>query len=252
MSCTVRVRPGSAGARTSGAVSQRVILGARSVTVHLQRGDAAHDGSLVLYATGDGGWRGKDRDVFRQMAAWGYTLAGFSAPEYLEHLSGEGGTTTPARLGLDMARLIDVTRDALLMPHSVSVTLVGVSRGADLMVVAAGQPGLRDDLAGVVAMGLTREEEYVRRGRQPEAALELYAYLPRLGDLPLSVIQSTRDRYLPAAEARVLFGSDSPVRRLSAVDARNHSFAGARPRLYALLRDSLAWVGQHAPPRGPR
>lgn len=253
VSCAARGRSTTAGASTSPSFTRQVELEGRSLTVHLHRGDTAHAHTLVLYATGDGGWRGKDRDVYRQMASWGYATAGFSAPEYLESLPGDAGTTTPARVGLDIAHLIDATRDALLLPPSTPVTIVGVSRGADLMVVAAGQPGLRPELSGVVAMGLTREEEYVRRRQRPGIALDLYAYLPRLGDLPLSVIQSTRDHYLPAADARVLFGSDTPLRVLHAVDARNHSFAGARPRLYALLRDSLAWVGQHAPsPAGPR
>lgn len=252
-SCAGRDRRSTVASTASTTFARQVVLEGRSLTVHLQRGDAAHAHALIVYATGDGGWRGKDRDVYRQMVSWGYAVAGFSAPEYLAHLSGDAGTTTPARVGLDLAQVIDVTRDALLMPHSAPATLVGVSRGADLMVVAAGQPQLQPELAGVVAMGLTREEEYVRRRRRPGVALELYAYLPRLGDLPLSVIQSTRDRYLPAADARVLFGPDTPVRTLHPVAARNHSFAGARPRLYALLRDSLTWVGQHASSSsGPR
>lgn len=231
---------------------QDVLIEGRNLTLHLQRGDAAHAHELVVYATGDGGWRGKDRDVFKRMGAWGYTIAGFSAPEYLEHLPGDAGITTPARVGRDIADVIDVTREALRLPRSTPAVLVGVSRGADLMVVAAGQPGLRPELSGVVAMGLTREEEYVRRRQRPDVALELYTYLPRLGELPVSVIQSTRDRYLPAADARALFGRDTPVRRLHAVAARNHSFAGARPRLYALLLDSLDWVGQHAHAAGAR
>jgi hypothetical protein len=73
-------------------------------------------------------------------------------------------------------------------------------------------------------------------------ALELYPYIPQLGDVPLSVIQSTRDNYLPADAARELFGADTPRRVLHAVDARNHSFSGARDVLYSTLRSSLAWV----------
>ena len=229
--------------------TRRLVLNGHSLSLHLQRGDPAHVTPLVVYATGDGGWRGKDRDVYRQIASWGYAAAGFSAPEYLAQLPGDEGTTTPVLVGRDIAQVVDATRDALLLPSTTPVVLVGVSRGADLMVVAAGQPRLQPELAGVIAMGLTREEEYVRRRRQPDVALELYAYLPRLGTVPLSVIQSTRDRYLPAAEARVLFGNDTPLRMFQAVDARDHSFAGARPRLYALLRDALVWAGGHAAPQ---
>jgi hypothetical protein len=82
----------------------------------------------------------------------------------------------------------------------------------------------------------------VHRRRRPDLALELYPYLRNLRDVPLSVIQSTRDNYLPADAARALFGTDTPIRQLHAIEARNHSFAGARQALYATLRSSLAWL----------
>jgi hypothetical protein len=221
---------------------RQIRMNQHALTLHLSRGTPTHRDELVLYATGDGGWRGKDRDVYRQIEAWGYPAAGFSAPDYLKHLPGDDGTTTPARLALDFSTMVDAARESLQMPPASPVVLVGVSRGADLAVVAAGQSGLKPEIAGVVAMGLTREEEYVRRRRRPMVAFDLYGYLPQLGDVPLSVIQSTRDNYLPASDARALFGDDTPRRVLHAIDARNHSFAGARPLLYATLRTSLAWV----------
>ena len=90
-------------------------------------------------------------------------------------------------------------------------------------------------------MGLTREEEYVRR-RRSNTALELYPYLSRLGAVPIAVIQSTRDSYLPAREARALFGADTPRHAFHAIEARNHSFGGARDLLYQTLRESIEWV----------
>ena len=219
-----------------------MVLNGHPLTLHLSLGRPEYADAVLVYATGDGGWRGKDREVFLQIQRWGYPVAGFSAPEYLKHLSGAGGTTTPARLAGDFATIIDAVRRGLGRSDRRPVILVGVSRGADLAVVAAGQSALQSQLAGVVAMGLTREEEYVHRRRLPDAALELYTYLPRLGDVPLSVIQSTRDNYLPAGAARRLFGEDTPLRVFHAIDARNHSFAGSRPLLYSTLRASLAWV----------
>lgn len=213
------------------------------LVLHVAPGLAGLRGRLLVYATGDGGWRGKDRDVFRHLAAWGYQGVGFSAPDYLKHLPGSDGTATPAHIGNDYSRIVARAREALGLGSDVGVTLVGVSRGADLAVVAAGQPAVRDELDGVVVMGLTREEEYVRR-RRATSALELYPYLSRLGLVPLSVIQSTRDTYLPAADARTLFGPDEPRRVLHAIEARNHSFGGARDRLYESLHESLDWVGE--------
>jgi len=220
------------------------------LTLHLSPPARLHADELIIYATGDGGWRGKDREVYQQLQAWGYATAGFSAPEYLKHLPGDDGTTTPAGLAGDFSTIVDAARTSLQVAMTSPVVLVGVSRGADLAVVAAGQHDLQFELAGVVAMGLTREEEYVHHVEEPDVALDLYQYLPELGDVPLSVIQSTRDNYLPASDARELFGQDTPLRVFHSIDARNHSFAGARPALYSTLRTSLAWVERVGRRRG--
>jgi len=220
----------------------RIALRQRSVTVHISSDPSQASRDLVVYLTGDAGWRGKDRDVYTQLQQWGYPVAGVSAPDYLKSLPGEAGTTTPARLASDFALIIQTARQALALTDEVPVVLVGVSRGADLAVVAAGQAGLQSSLGGVIAIGLTKEEEYVHRRRRATEALELYAYLPRLGNIPLSLIQSTGDNYVPARQARELFGADTLTRRLYAIDARNHSFSNARPALYDTLRASLIWL----------
>ena len=72
--------------------------------------------------------------------------------------------------------------------------------------------------------------------------VQVYDYLPRLGDLPIAVVQSTHDNYLPAADARTLFGPDTARRRFQAIDARNHSFAGARDDMYRAIAGSLDWI----------
>ncbi len=74
--------------------------------------------------------------------------------------------------------------------------------------------------------------------------VENYEYLPMLGRLPIAVIQSTRDHYLPAAEARTLFGPDTAYRKFDAIDARDHSFGGARDKLYETMASSLDWIDQ--------
>ena len=246
--CATHAAPRSRALRT---FDTQVDVHERPLTVHVTSDPSRPTEDLLIYVTGDGGWRGKDREVYTQLQLWGYSVAGFSAPEYLKSLPGEEGTTTPSRLASDFSQIIQSARSALELPDSVPVVLVGVSRGADLAVVAAGQSGLQSEIGGVVAIGLTREEEYVHRRRRTTEALELYAYLPRLGDIPLSLIQSTGDNYVPADEARVMFGDDTPVRRFHAVEARNHSFSNARPALYATLRSSLAWLERVARRQSP-
>jgi fermentation-respiration switch protein FrsA (DUF1100 family) len=231
-----------------------LLLYDRPVVVHCARLPELPPGTpLLLYATGDGGWRGKDRDLYRHMIRWGYPVAGFSAPDYLAHLGYVAGTTTPARLARDYIRLIEFAKESLDLPEATPTILVGVSRGAGLAVVAAGRREVQPLLAGVLAVALTKEEEYVRhyrtrRGHSEKTpsrelvTFDTYGSLNQLRSLPLAVIQSTRDGYLPADEARALFGPDTPSRRLRAVDARDHSFRGARDVLYDRMSAALSWI----------
>jgi hypothetical protein len=72
--------------------------------------------------------------------------------------------------------------------------------------------------------------------------VDVYAYLRRLADMPIAVVQSTRDGYLPADRARELFGPDTPHRWFQPIEASNHSFGGARPELYDAMARALTWI----------
>lgn len=234
---------------------RRITLYGLPLDVHLARPrQILSPKPMVLYATGDGGFHGNDRAVFDALAAFGYPVAGFSARHYLKNLGHVADTTTPQRLAADYQRLIEFSKKSLALPADTPVILVGVSRGAGLAVVAAGQRVIRDRLAGVLAIALTKEEEYVRhyrllRGKLPPGTprremvmIETYEYLRRLSSLRVSVIQSTRDSYLPADRARELFGPDTSDRQLHAIAAWDHSFAGARDELYQQMEQSLGWI----------
>ena len=231
-----------------------------ALEVHLARPAQLQPGTpLLFYATGDGGWRGKDVDTYRHLIRWGYPVAGFSAPSYLSHLGFVSGTTTPVRLARDYQHLIEFAKQVLNLPATTPTVLVGVSRGAGLAVVAAGRRELNVELAGVLAVALTKEEEYVRQyqvkpGRTPSdmptrelVEFQTYEYLDRLRSLPLVVIQSTGDNYLPAASARTLFGPDTDLRRLVSIQAGDHSFDGARDALYAQMANALTWMSSRPP-----
>jgi len=210
---------------------------------------------LILYATGDGGWRGKDEEAFERMTRWGYPLVGFSSPVYLRHIVRHMHAATPADVARDFDRIIQIAKTRMSLPETMRTVLVGVSRGSGLAVAAAGEPLFQRELAGVVAVALTREEEYVHRlkrnRRTPQQPPELvmldnYEYLPRLRNLPLSIIQSVHDNYLPAEEARRLLGPDSHLHQLHPIASKNHSFTDAREPLYAQMQSSLQWVCQLA------
>ena len=227
-----------------------ILINGHELRLHFSWGTPGVTHPLLVYATGDGGWHRKDVAAYKHLVSAGHPTVGFDAHDYVTHL-GHRDSTTPARLAADYERIIMTAKETLRLPADYPVVLVGVSRGAGLSVVAAGQRGLRPSIAGVLAVALTKEEEYVkrlgrlrRRGRPPTGPemVEVYDYLPRLGAMPIAVVQSTRDNYLPAAAARKLFGPDNPHRWFQPIEAGNHSFSGARPQLYEAIDRSLTWI----------
>ena len=220
-----------------------VALNGHNLRLHFSRGTREPDRPLLVYATGDGGWHRKDLAAYHHLVSLGYATVGFDARDYVTHLGGAEATTTPRRLAADYERIIETARSVLQLPPRHPVVLVGMSRGAGLSVVAAGEYGLRPSIAGVLAVALTKEEEYVRvRQIAKSEMVEVYDYLHRLPDMPIAVVQSTRDGYLPADRARALFGPDTPYRYFQPIEARNHSFGGARAELYEAMGRALTWI----------
>ena len=224
---------------------RRSTFNGHSLTLHFANAGAPASRPLLVFATGDGGMHRKDLDLYRHLEAWGYPLVAFDARDYVKHL-GASDTTTPERLAEDYRGMIAAAREALHLDRARRVVLIGVSRGAGLSVVAAGE--LHAAVSGIVAIALTREEEYVhwyhrlRVPGRPDVMVDVEEYLPQLGDLPLAVVQSTHDKYLPAAVARTLLGADGPHRWLQVVDAHNHNFSGARDQMYDATKRALEWI----------
>jgi hypothetical protein len=238
--------PRTAPERTTG--ETHVTLHGHSLKLHLSNpvgSTRRAKGILIVFATGDAGWWGKDRSMYNHVVRWGYPVVGFSAREYVHHLGADA--ITPVEIARDYEAIVDTGRRALGMEPAARAVLVGKSRGAGLAVAAAVPPAIRPELAGIVAVGLTREEEYVYRvrrwsGSRQRVMLAPYRDLPRLGDLPVAVIQSAGDSYVPAAEARQLFGPDSGVRELIPVAGRDHNFGGALNELYDQMERSIEWI----------
>lgn len=213
------------------------------LTLHFANAGAAPSRPLLVFATGDGGMHRKDLDLYRHLEAWGFPVVAFDAADYVKHL-GPSEVTTPERLARDYRLMIVAARDTLRLGAARPTVLIGVSRGAGLSVVAAGQ--LRDSIDGVVAIGLTREEEYVRWVHhvlpRREVMVNIEEYLPELGTLPLAAVQSAHDQYMPGPTARAVLGADGPRRWLQIVESRNHSFSDARDAMYQATRRAIGWI----------
>ncbi len=236
----------------------RVAVRARDVPVtYVRPTDPRHPGYFIVFATGDGGWLGTSAALFKYLAEEGYVMAGVSSPEVLNRSQRPRRRFSPTQATATLANLFAQFRRDLGTESSASMIVVGFSRGASIVAHTAMNQRLHVGLAGGIAIGLTREDDYVRAptGRRrheltvdDQGRLEIYPPLATVSGTRLAIIQSTRDHYVGAAESRKLLGPDTAARHLYAVDARNHMFGGNRAALLRDVDDALAWIEGKAPP----
>jgi hypothetical protein len=207
---------------------------------------------LVLYATGDAGWLGVAGAAFEHMAEQGFYLAAYDSREIVKAAKSTGHLVAIPDAAADVDAIIVQMRSALGLPETTPVIVTGFSRGANFVVFAGGVKSLQHHIAGAVAMALTRETDYLAppAGANLPAAVQMddkgriqtYPAIDLFGSIPIAVIQSKGDSYVPADEARRLFGPNTPTRRLYEVNARNHGFSGGTDELIRDLDESLQWI----------
>jgi len=207
---------------------------------------------LILYATGDAGWMGASSAMFEHMAEQGFYIAAYDSREVVRAAKRSGHLTEIADAAAAVDSIIVQARGALGLPETTPVIVTGFSRGANLVVFTGGVKSLQHHVAGAVALALTRETDYLRA---PDAAvrpaavqvdekgrIQTYPAIDLFGSIPIAVIQSKGDSYVPAEEARRLFGPDTKTRRLYEVNARNHGFGGGTEEMIRDLDESLTWI----------
>lgn len=206
---------------------------------------------LILFATGDAGYRGVSGALVEHLAAQRYFLVTYDARQLVAR---EKKSHTRAKIK-EVSALLDTilvdARRSLAVPDTVPVIVTGYSRGANLVVLSAGIESLRHHLAGAVAIALTTRAEYLERPTaddplssvlvDQQGRIQTYAAIPSAGSLPFALIQGTKDSYVGATEARQLFGPDTPRRRFYRVEG-SHTFRGARDVLMRDLDEALEWI----------
>ena len=201
----------------------------------------------LLFAPGDGGWRGMAITMAERMAGWGYALYGLDTRQYLESFTGRSGLKESDVAG-DMRRIAEWVSTG----KGETVGLVGWSEGAGLMLLAAASQGNERKFSGLVTMGLPDVNALgwswldgltdVIRHTPREPTFSALAYMDRVSPLPLAMIQSSKDEYVPLAEARSLFDRAREPKRFFLIDALNHHFDGNREIFFSKLREALRWI----------
>jgi len=230
-----------------------LVLRGRTQTVYVYpaAGSPSLSAPKILFLPGDGGWRGFALTIAQTIASWGYDVCGLDTRDYLESFTGKT-TLTDADVASDLVAVSNWFGGG-----KSRVTLVGWSEGAGLCLLAATSPEGKQKLSGLVAVGLPEHVvlawrwkdylTYVTKQRPKEPALESSAFLARVNPLPLVMIHSTQDEYVPQKAARALFTAASEPKQFWLIEANNHRFEGNTEVFFQKLRGALQWIDKTTP-----
>lgn len=210
-------------------------------------------GDPVIVSSGDGGWIHLGPHVAETLAAKGFFVVGFDAKAYLESFTSRGSTLQPGDEPGDYRVLADyAARGSARKP-----TLIGVSEGAGLSVLAATDPQTKVAIAGVVALGLPDINElawrwkdsliYVTHGVPNEPTFSAAAIAGKVAPLPLAAIHSTNDEFVPVADVQRTLQQANEPKKLWIVNASDHRFSNNLGDFDRRLLDALEWIARNQP-----
>ncbi|HET7840337.1 MAG TPA: alpha/beta hydrolase [Terriglobia bacterium] len=217
---------------------------------------APEKNEVALVLSGDGGWHGFIIEVAAHLADAGYPTFGVDSKDYLESLS-KPKALEPAQVTSDLGELLRLALSRSGKAHGI---LVGWSEGAGLGVLGGLHAGTRDSLLGVVAIGLPELNElawrmsdaiiYITKKVPNEPTFRSQDYIAGVSPLPLMMIQSTHDDFVPEDVAKKLFEIAKEPKRQVFVQAHNHHYEGGEAEFYRALDGALDWFREPAkPPR---
>jgi fermentation-respiration switch protein FrsA (DUF1100 family) len=228
-----------------------VALRGQTVDVYYFPAAASPARGQILFAPGDGGWRGLAITIAKAASGWGYDVYGLDTRRYLAAYTNDGGLTE-AQVSSDFAELARCM--GARADHR--FTLLGWSEGAGLSLLAAASEGSKSSFDGLVTMGLPPRSflawrwqdavTYVTRQLPNEPTFSSMDYMGKISPLPLFMIQSTSDEYVPMDVAQRIFQAAHEPRRFRAVSASDHRFGGNQQELFTVLQEALQWIRQQS------
>jgi alpha-beta hydrolase superfamily lysophospholipase len=227
------------------AKTESLTLRGQSQALHVY---GARGGPVALVASGDGGWTHLAPRVAEFLAGQGYFVVGLDSKAYLSSFTQGATTLLPADVPRDFTVLLDYAAGGAGHPP----LLVGVSEGAGLCVLAAGDDTVKARAGGVLALGLPDQNElgwrfrdsviYVTKGRPKEPLFSAADVIGKVAPLPVAAIHSTRDEFVPVDQIQRVMDRARDPKRLWLIEAENHRFEGKEAELTARLLEAIAWI----------
>ena len=200
----------------------------------------------VLYAPGDGGWRGFGITIAENIASTGYDVYGLDTRKYLQSFA--NANLTPADIARDYRSIGEWARESSKDP----ILVVGWSEGAGLALAATAEDANRDIFRGVVVIGTTEQNilawkwsdawAEIKKTLPEEPTFASADYIGRVAPTPLFMIAAAGDEYVTLQSTNQLFERAANPKRLIVIDADDHKYAGHAEELFRALSQGLLWV----------
>jgi fermentation-respiration switch protein FrsA (DUF1100 family) len=230
----------------AGPRSERWSLRGQPLTLHLY-GERGESRPLIV-SSGDGGWVHLGPQVAQNFAERGHFIVGLDSREYLSAFTDGTKTLSVDDVRRDFRALVAYARGG----GASKPILVGVSEGAGLSVVAATDDDVKSSVSGVLGLGLPDQNElgwrwrdsviYVTHKAPNEPSFFARDFMSLVAPVPLALIHSTHDEFVPLTEARKLIGLAAEPSKLWEVDAADHRFSDRPQELAKRLDEALAWM----------
>ena len=226
----------------------------QTLTLALYRPSGPPLGTLVI-GSGDVGWVGLAVTVAEEFSGAGYTVVGVNVRQYLAAFTAGKSHLEAGDVPGDYRLLVAAARSRVPLPRP--VVLAGVSEGAGLAVLAAADAANHDWVDGVITMGLPATAElawrwsdigaWITKRDMNEPSFSAFDYVPRVSPVPLYMIQSRRDEYVPRADYEKFAAIAKEPAKQILIDASNHRFTDRRDDLRRAIADGLRWIREQRP-----
>jgi dienelactone hydrolase len=229
-----------------------VTVRGQQFNVHFYRPQKDGPARPAIYACGDGGWRGLAPRTAQQLAHLGFAVAGIDSKIYLRDFSSLNNPLTIKQLARDYTDIAVALRGYAQVETGTPVYVYGWSLGAGFAIAVGSDVATRANWAGIISIGLPRQNQLVSGVRGNHANLEhessaTYGFrsedvMGQIAPLPIVMIQSTTDTASPQKVGNALFATAKDPKKYVLIKANNHRFTGAREEFYTALNDAVLWM----------
>jgi pimeloyl-ACP methyl ester carboxylesterase len=205
----------------------------------------------VIVSSGDGGWIHLGPHVAQLLAAHGCFVVGFDVKAYLTSFTTATATLYTKDEPSDLRTISDY---ASQFSHTKPI-LIGISEGAGLSVLAASDPITHRSIAGVIGIGLPDRNElgwrwqdsiiYLTHEVPNEPTFSAAAVVSKVSPLPLALLYSTHDEFVPFSDAQRMMELGGEPKRLWVVRASDHRFTDNLSGFDRSLLEAIDWVRQN-------